>query len=452
VVVDPKGIILPTDPILPPAPKPVCVPLNTTPTTITCSDIIPGATCVPTPVGADGKVTCTENIPGSIVFPAKASITDPSGKVITTDPIPKPSLCLPDPNAIACPTGDADGDGSPNSVEIGDVNGDGIADALQSNVVTVENTSGVKSTLVFEGVGTCSTPESTFSTTEGSQLAQDPNYAFPWGLDGLKVKCAGTTKVTAIWPTLTKSDLSIYRKAGNQVPRDNTTFGYYDLPKVDLMVNNFNAVQYLLTDGLKGDSTAKDGYIYDPAGPAKAVITPTPTPIPGCTNITDCDEDGVPDAIDVAPKDACIPLKSAGKCDLDKDGKINSFDNDDDGDGVGDFDELNAGTDPHDPASKPTTPTPTNCTPTTPCYTGCNSTCSNMPAVVQPASGCCSNSGCCNNGGGISNITNTNTVNVTGNTNSVTPVYDFNNIFNSPINFTTGQMNYNFSPVTNNYK
>jgi Bacterial Ig domain len=539
IVKDPFGNTTVSDPIAkpvvtdttPPA-KPTCTAAGS-PAVITCTGVepgatvtIPGATCVPTPAGANGIVTCTELAPGAVSFPAVAVVKDPFGNTTVSDPIVKPVVatnpCVPNPNAVTCPTGDTDGDGTPNgsdiaptdpcmpnpnanacptadsdgdgvpnstdldpknpcvpsmyspacdldgdgipngkdldgdgdgspdSTEVGDVNGDGIPDRYQPSVVTIDTTGGVKSTLVFEGIGECAKPMTTFASTEGAQVSQDPNYVYPWGLVGFKIKCAGTTKVTAIWPTLTKADLAIYRKAGNLIPGDNTSFGYYDLPKVDLTVNSYNAVQYILTDGVKGDDTVADGYIYDPAGPVRPQVTTPPA-------TTDSDKDGVPDSQDPNPTDACIPYVSAAYCDLDKDGLPNMTDLDDDGDGMSDLEELQGGTDPYNKNYKPTGPV-TNCTVQTPCNTGCNSTCSNMTPAPSTCNTCgqstCGQSTCggCCGGNSISGITNTNTVTITGGSAPmISPVYNYNNVFNSNINFTQGAITFDFSPVTNNY-
>jgi hypothetical protein len=62
------------------------------------------------------------------------------------------------------------------------------------------------------------------------------------------------------------------------------------------------------------------------------------------------------------------------------------------------------------------------------------------------------NSGCCMKISEIKNITNTNTVTITeGSVTMLSPVYNYNNVFNSNVNFTQGPITFDFSPVTNNY-
>jgi Bacterial Ig domain/Bacterial TSP3 repeat len=256
--------------------------------------------------------------------------------------------------------GDIDGDGSDNTLEVGDINGDGIADNIQSDVVTIKNKNGITATLVFEGEGECANPETVYFQYENEFVKPDKNYDYPYGLIGFKVKCVKTVTVTTIWPTLTKAQLAKYRKATNMTPGVDSTFGYIDLPKTDLIINGFNAVKYTVTDGQLGDMTGKDGVIIDPGSPI--------------IDMTDTDQDGVIDSEDSNPSDPCIPHNYADMCDYDKDGKVNKDDLDDDGDGYSDLVEIAAGTNPYDINSTPkpvvspvtpVTPTPT----VTPTYT-----------------------------------------------------------------------------------
>jgi uncharacterized repeat protein (TIGR01451 family) len=85
----------------------------------------------------------------------------------------------------------------------------------------------------------------------------------------------------------------------------------------------------------------------------------------------------------------------------------------------------------------PTAPTCSTCS--SPCAgnAGCNSGCG---------------TGCCHPFSMISNVTNTNNVTITGGTGPMfAPVYNYNNVFNSNVNFTQGPVIFDFSPVTNNY-
>jgi hypothetical protein len=52
----------------------------------------------------------------------------------------------------------------------------------------------------------------------------------------------------------------------------------------------------------------------------------------------------------------------------------------------------------------------------------------------------------------ISDIKNSNTVTITGGSAPmIAPVYNYNNVFNSNVNFTQGAITFDFSPVVNNY-
>jgi uncharacterized repeat protein (TIGR01451 family) len=85
----------------------------------------------------------------------------------------------------------------------------------------------------------------------------------------------------------------------------------------------------------------------------------------------------------------------------------------------------------------PTAPTCSTCS--SPCAgnAGCNSGCG---------------TGCCHPFSMISNVTNTNNVTITGGTGPMfAPVYNYNNVFNSNVNFTQGPVTFDFSPVVNNY-
>jgi hypothetical protein len=66
------------------------------------------------------------------------------------------------------------------------------------------------------------------------------------------------------------------------------------------------------------------------------------------SSIKDADGDGISDELDKDDAEACIPNPAAAACDLDKDGKTNATDTDDDGDGVLDTVEVALGTDPND--------------------------------------------------------------------------------------------------------
>ena len=72
-----------------------------------------------------------------------------------------------------------------------------------------------------------------------------------------------------------------YRKFGPTTPGDPLTNTWYDLPNAFfdtqmLGSNLVTRVSYLLQDGALGDSTAVDGVIVDPGGPAVPVAPNVP--------------------------------------------------------------------------------------------------------------------------------------------------------------------------------
>jgi uncharacterized membrane protein len=106
---------------------------------------------------------------------------------------------------------------------------------------------------------------------------------------------------------------------------------------------------------------------------------------------------------------------------------------------------------PNDPTSLPIpkTPAPT----CNSCNTGCNpgTLCGNPCAGTTGCGNGCGNNSCMPISS-ISCITNTNTVTITGGSAPmISPVYNYNNVFNSNINFTQGAITFDFHPVTNNY-
>jgi uncharacterized repeat protein (TIGR01451 family) len=95
-------------------------------------------------------------------------------------------------------------------------------------------------------------------------------------------------------------------------------------------------------------------------------------------------------------------------------------------------------------------PEPIVC-PTCPQVTPTCSNCNNPCAGNSNCTNSCNN-GCCTKINSISGVTNTNTVTITGGqAPMLSPVYNYNNVFNSNVNFTQGPITFDFSPVVNNY-
>jgi hypothetical protein len=284
-IITPKVVVNTT------VPEPICTPYSNY-SSVLCISVpldstvtLSGATCKASKIINFDVVICTELSAGSIPYPLKAKIVDIKGIITYSNEMSKPIIidpCVPvtnptcdlDKDGITNQTDlDDDGDSSPDTIEIGDINGDSSPDAYQPNVTTIKNPNGQLATLVFEGSGDCAKPVQASFITEATQSKIDNAFDYPFGLVTFKVKCPTSTTVTTIWPGLTADKLTNYRKGTNLTPGDASTFGYYDLPVTRPVVNGSQAIKYTLTDGQKGDMTAVDGYIVDPAGPAN------PTPI-----------------------------------------------------------------------------------------------------------------------------------------------------------------------------
>jgi hypothetical protein len=447
--------------------------------------------------------------------------TDGDGIPDATDPYPT-TECLPKSNAATCDLDkdgipnsvdtDDDGDGSNDSVEIGDVNGDGIMDDLQIKVVTLLDSKGQSKTILFDGEGDCGKPLNVYSV-KGSQLkARKNNFFDDSDFIGFKVKCSGTTTVTNLYPGLEKFEIGKMIKAGNTIPGDNSSFDYYEFPKYDVQINGHYGYQYYLTDGEKGDDTAKDGMIEDPnlnahllqiVSIVKAFVNPVTTydentdlsytititnkgtnPVLGI-KITDDLFGGDPniqvtacDKAFVSPNFSTIDLKLRRELQNTNDVYVITCK----------AKALKAGTKPIKNTVKlaldesyfqtvaPESPlkqsdgksstmeeaaedsifaTPTPIVVPPPVVV-------DPPIVIPPIptptptpipqpSTCC-NSGCCANGyGSINSVNNKNIFEIKGNASGYIPDYNFNNLFNSNMNGTGGAVVWNFSPKTNNF-
>jgi hypothetical protein len=221
------------------------------------------------------KVLATEDIcitsPNDLSCPTGDSDSD--GSINSVDPYPS-NACLPSSSSPSCDLDkdripnssdtDDDGDGSNDTNETGDINGDGIADAYQVSVVSLVDGEGVKQTLIFDGEGECGIPLGVYNIPESQLKKQDPKQDYPQGFNGFKVKCSGTTTVTNLFPGADKNEIGKMIKAGNTVPGDDSTFAFYEFPKYDVQINGHYGYQFYVTDGEKGDDTGKDGMIVDP--------------------------------------------------------------------------------------------------------------------------------------------------------------------------------------------
>ncbi|MBN7798646.1 hypothetical protein [Parahaliea mediterranea] len=167
---------------------------------------------------------------------------------------------------------DSDGDGLDTAAEwpLGDVNGDGIRDALQGNVAAmVSAVTGSPVALEFDS---------------GCRLERfamvaavdDGDNSYPEGLADFSLECA-RSEVVLYLPGMDFSagDLAV-RKFGPRAP----AFGadqWYAMPATIDAVGQ--RIRFELVDGQLGDSTGVDGRLVDPVG--LAVLAAVPPSVPG---------------------------------------------------------------------------------------------------------------------------------------------------------------------------
>jgi len=157
----------------------------------------------------------------------------------------------------------------PNIPNNGDGNGDGIHDADQPNVVSMQDQSS-GNYLTLDIKGNVTLKEIYTDLAENQDYFED-KYIFPQGLVYFELE-ETEANITIYYHSLQKLRATpIFQKFGTKVPGDMDTLGWFVLPNVI-----FNTVQvgeksvvtanYKLKDGQLGDSTGVDGRIVDPGG------------------------------------------------------------------------------------------------------------------------------------------------------------------------------------------
>ncbi|MCB1876040.1 MAG: hypothetical protein KDH88_08705 [Chromatiales bacterium] len=175
------------------------------------------------------------------------------------------------------PDPDVDGVSTADEEAVGDGNGDGIADALQANVASlISPITGEAVTLaVDEACGSILN----FAMVSAESLGAPIVASYPAGLASFELGCA-TAQVTLFFSAGTlESDMRV-RKFGPIAPDFGGPSRWYEIPGANLDVIN-QTIRFTLNDGALGDSTAVDGRIVDPVGPAALpVAVPTGSPRP----------------------------------------------------------------------------------------------------------------------------------------------------------------------------
>lgn len=195
--------------------------------------------------------------------------------------------------AAAIPVGlaadDDDGDGVPNGVEAGapnggDGNGDGIPDQTQGNVTSLPNANS-NAYLTLEACAdvacTVACPARDVSAVAESDLPEQSDFLFPFGLLGFVLDCSPANVHILYHGIDNFPPNTIYEKFGPNPPGSATSI-FYSLPGVVFgsePVGSDPAVasaSFVLTDGAVGDATLVDGMIFDPGGPAFEVTGSVP--------------------------------------------------------------------------------------------------------------------------------------------------------------------------------
>jgi Bacterial Ig domain len=198
-------------------------------------------------------------------------------------------------------------------------------------------------------------------------------------------------------------------------------------------------VKYAFTIKNSGNTTLTNVSVTDTLPGIVMMGTPIPTMSPGAINTT-----------------AYYATYIVTQADLDNGMVINQATvqgTDPQGNVVKDLSNDPSTSNPNDPTALAVTKPPVPCAVCPPAPTPAP-TCSNCPSPCAGQSGCNTgcNTGCCTPINSISNVTNTNNVTITGGSAPmIAPVYNYNNVFNSKIDFTQGPITFDFSPVTNNY-
>lgn len=174
------------------------------------------------------------------------------------------------------PDPDADGFANEQGIGDGDINDDGIPDALQSNVASIVSAVTGRPVALTVDAGCII---NSFAMVRADTLgAADGVTAYPEGLASFDLTCE-SSQVTLSLPGASLGGAVEVRKYGKMAPDFAGPSRWYAVPggAVD---NTAKTIRFTVTDAGLGDNTGDDGRIVDPVGPGLSGLTSIPAVSP----------------------------------------------------------------------------------------------------------------------------------------------------------------------------
>lgn len=173
---------------------------------------------------------------------------------------------------------DADSDGFPNEQNIGDgdINDDGIPDALQANVASIVSTVTGQPVALTVDAGCII---NSFAMVDANTLGtSDGITAYPEGLASFDLTCE-SSQVTLTLPGASLAGSVQVRKYGKVAPDFAGPSLWYAVPG-GVVDKTTKTIRFNVTDAGLGDNTGDDGHIVDPVGPGMLAPIAIPTVSP----------------------------------------------------------------------------------------------------------------------------------------------------------------------------
>lgn len=206
------------------------------------------------------------------------------------------------PANLVEPNPDNDPISTEDEMAAGDVNGDGIPDALQSTVASfISPITGRPVSL--EVSGDCTAIDRFEIVTAESLGGVEADWRYPEGLASFELPCDSAT-VTLYFPGAEMPRGVAARKFGPRPPDYEAPGDWYAMPGVTID-EEAGTISLTLVDGQLGDATGVDGVIVDPIGLASP-FPPLPEEPP--------DDDNGPEEgpVDDGPQAIAIPTLGVG--------------------------------------------------------------------------------------------------------------------------------------------